>query len=536
MFGPWPLHRWQQQALDVVSDVFTNGRSYVTIQATMGAGKTYFGGQVLALRRHLGLADFRIVVTPTRVLKRQWADELALYGFKIKYDFKNEDRFVPRDFDGMAVTYAQVASNPALFERICRARRVDVICDESHHMGAALTWGRGAETAFRSAFILALSGTPFRSDDNRIPFLVYQNGLATPDYVYSYTHALRDQLVRPVVFIPYQSDFHFQDDEVGRGWLKVSLGAEGNTQTQDKLSLQFALNPESGWMKGVLSDANQLLSHIRGTTMPTAAGMVVGSNIGHAEGIAETLETVAQLRPHIVVSDSTKATTDIAAFSDSKAPWLTSVKMVGEGANIKRLLVGVLASTFSTELYFRQWVGRYIRRTPYPERGQVAYCFIPADPTILSLAKSIEIERQHAISDEELEEKLPTRKLKYEPSEKVMVKARTNNTQFTNVVYRGQVRQLDLFGGQGRIIDLPKQVEQVTRGEVLPMAVDMTRDRQGLIKEIRTLVGILVNKSGQSFAQVYGRLKSLNGGKEQSSCTNDELETRIHWLSVEIKK
>ena len=52
-------------------------------------------------------------------------------------------------------------------------------------------------------------------------------------------------------------------------------------------------------------------------------------------------------------------------------PWLVAVRMVSEGVDIPRLRVGVYATTTTTELFFRQAVGRFVRWTrgvPRPAR------------------------------------------------------------------------------------------------------------------------------------------------------------------------
>ena len=52
-----------------------------------------------------------------------------------------------------------------------------VILDEVHHAGDALSWGEGVREAFQPAHRrLALTGTPFRSDINPIPFVTYAPG------------------------------------------------------------------------------------------------------------------------------------------------------------------------------------------------------------------------------------------------------------------------------------------------------------------------------------------------------------------------
>ena len=54
-------------------------------------------------------------------------------------------------------------------------RRTLVVFDEIHHAGDAKSWGEATREAFAGATRrLALTGTPFRSDDSPIPFITYE--------------------------------------------------------------------------------------------------------------------------------------------------------------------------------------------------------------------------------------------------------------------------------------------------------------------------------------------------------------------------
>jgi hypothetical protein len=64
------------------------------------------------------------------------------------------------------------------------------------------TWGRALREAFEPAHKrLMLSGTPFRSDGNPIPFLqVSADGAYNIDFAYDYPTALRDGVIREITF------------------------------------------------------------------------------------------------------------------------------------------------------------------------------------------------------------------------------------------------------------------------------------------------------------------------------------------------
>ena len=73
------------------------------------------------------------------------------------------------------------------------------------------------------------------------------------------------------------------------------------------------------------------------------------------------------------VSDLDDASRRIASFARSRDPWIVAVHMISEGVDIPRLRVGVFASNVVSELYFRQFCGRFVRTSldPRQARGSV---------------------------------------------------------------------------------------------------------------------------------------------------------------------
>jgi hypothetical protein len=84
---------------------------------------------------------------------------------------------------------------------------------------------------------------------------------------------------------------------------------------------------------------------------------------------------------------------------------LVAVRMVSEGVDIPRLRVGVFATTTSTELFFRQAVGRLVRWTA-GRKSQKAYFFIPDDPRLRHHAFQIAQQRRHALRRPEEEPRI----------------------------------------------------------------------------------------------------------------------------------
>src|SRR5690625_214757 len=200
------LRQWQQEALE---RYFATPRKDFMTVATPGAGKTTFALRIAELLYESGTIARVTVVAPTEHLKSQWADSAARIGMAIDPNFKNADGRHGAEYMGVALTYAQVASKPILHRNRTEAAKTLVILDEVHHGGDALSWGESIREAFEPAERrLSLTGTPFRSDDAQIPFVDYVDDgtgvlRSRADYTYGYGPALRDHVVRPVIFMAY---------------------------------------------------------------------------------------------------------------------------------------------------------------------------------------------------------------------------------------------------------------------------------------------------------------------------------------------
>jgi superfamily II DNA or RNA helicase len=386
-----PLRAWQQEALEAV--LSHDGSSFLA-SATPAAGKTTFGLRVAHRMLEQGRVGRVAVVAPTTHICRQWAADAARYGIDLEPNRPNSAGPEPRDRHGVAVTYATLAAGPGVHRRRCAGLPTLLIADEPHHMGELASWGRSTQTAFeRARFRLLLSGTPFRSDNTPIPWVSYDDdGVSSADYAYGYTEALIDGVCRPVTFHTYDGDMEWvSDGRRRRADFTVALPA-----AEAARRLRTALDPEGDWVGHVLADAHRELIDLRAAQHPDAGGLVMAADKEHAEKLADRLARIAGERPDIVTSDAPDASARIQRFAAGTGTWMVSVLMVSEGVDVPRLRVGVYATSARTELFFRQVVGRFIRRTPAP-RHQMSHLFLPSDPSLKRLASQIEEERNHAL-------------------------------------------------------------------------------------------------------------------------------------------
>ncbi|HTI23118.1 MAG TPA: DEAD/DEAH box helicase family protein, partial [Kutzneria sp.] len=143
-----PLRAWQRRAL---TKYLTSRPQDFLAVATPGAGKTTFGLRVAAELLADRTVERVTIVTPTEHLKHQWAKAAAEAGIAIDSNFRNGAGQTSNDYNGVAVTYAQVAAHPTLHRVRTENRKTLVILDEVHHGGDAKSWGDAIREAFTPA-------------------------------------------------------------------------------------------------------------------------------------------------------------------------------------------------------------------------------------------------------------------------------------------------------------------------------------------------------------------------------------------------
>ena len=383
------LREWQARALERMA-AWEEG-SFL-LSAAPGAGKTI---PSLAFARTLldaGAITRVHVICPTTPLTHQWAKVAARFGIHLQPD--SEELHPPRDFHGIAATYARVASSAARWAPQCGQRTL-IIADEAHHLGEELAWGAGFAKAFAATSRwLLLSGTPFRSDGNPIAGVRYDGGLCVPDVSYTYADAVRDGICRPVVFVPYDGVLSWQSGEevIESSFADSELtGREASRRYRTAISTELA-----DGLPRILRAADERLGEIRSSGHRDAGGLVVTADGGHARRVAMVLKEVTGRSPVVVVHTDARAAGKLRAFGEGRERWIVAVNMVSEGVDIPRLRVGVYATAAKTPLMFRQIVGRFVR-TLAGRPAEHSYLFLPADRLLRAHAAEVETELRHVL-------------------------------------------------------------------------------------------------------------------------------------------
>jgi len=561
--APWgtatKLRAWQAEALELYRR--QTPRDFLAV-ATPGAGKTTFALRLATELLESGTVRRVTVVAPTEHLKHQWADAAARVGIRIDPSFRNSQGRHGAHYDGVALTYAQVAANPALHLARTEVARTLVILDEVHHGGDALSWGDAVREAFTpAARRLALTGTPFRSDTSPIPFVTYEpdaDGIrrSVADYSYGYGDALRDGVVRPVIFMSYTGSMRW----------RTRAGEEVSAQLGEPLTKDItahawrtALDPQGQWIPSVLAAADKRLSEVR-RSVPDAGGLVIASDQDDARSYAKHLREITGAAPTVVLSDDDGASKRIEEFSDDASRrWMVAVRMVSEGVDVPRLAVGVYATSTATPLYFAQAVGRFVRAR---RRGETASVFLPSVPHLLSLAASLELERDHALDrrtsgegDHDPEAALLEAANREEKASGDLLQgsfeALEAEASFDRVLFDGgefgagaavgSDEEMDFLGLPG-LLDadqVTSLLRQRQSDQVAGRAARSARVAEAerseaehrraseLRAELSKLVSAWARRSGQPHGSVHNELRRRSGGPEVPQATVAQLEARI---------
>lgn len=548
------LRAWQQAALTAY--LRADPRDFLAV-ATPGAGKTTYALRLATELLGRGTISAVTIVAPTEHLKTQWAEAAARVGIHIDPRFSNSSARHSSEYDGVALTYAQVASKPTLHRTRTESAPTLVILDEIHHGGDALSWGDAIRAAFEPATRrLALTGTPFRSDTSPIPFVTYaedRDGIrrSSADYTYGYAEALRDGVVRPVLFLAYGGAMRWRTkagDEIA--------ARLGEMLTKDSMAQAWrtALDPKGEWIPSVLAAADKRLTEVR-RGVPDAGGLVIASNQTAARAYARTLEAITGEKPTLVLSDDAGSSARIEEYAASDSRWMVAVRMVSEGVDVPRLCVGVYATSTSTPLFFAQAVGRFVRAR---RRGETASVFLPSVPVILEHAARLEDERDHALdrvtqsdsaasmwAEEDALLDAANRTARTPDVDQMAFEALESDAEFDHVLFDAKQFGLNAVVGsdeEQEYLGLPgllepdqmavllheRQTAQHTRRpRKVEQPVSAHRALAAQRQELNKLVAAYARKKGTPHAVVHTELRRACGGPALDEATSEQVVARV---------
>jgi superfamily II DNA or RNA helicase len=511
------LRAWQRHALDCLAD-WQDGP--FLISAAPGSGKTRpaleLAKDLLARR----VTRRVVVLCPTTPLTRQWANAAATLGVQLQPDAQSGRP--PRDFHGVAVTYARVASDPSAWSATVGDDTL-VVVDEAHHLGEDLAWGMSFRKAFApAARWLLLSGTPFRSDATPIPGVRYDaDGVVVPDVSYNYAQAVADGICRPVAFVTFDGSLSWRsgEDVIESSFETVLTGREASRRYRTAISTELP----DGLLR-ILKEADAKLRMLRAEGHRDAGALAIAADATHARQIAKLLAEATGRMPVIVLHTEAEAARKLAEFRSSHEPWIVAVNMVSEGVDIPRLRVGVYATAAKTPLIFRQIVGRFVRTTPGMS-AEPSWLYLPADQTLRGHAADVESELRYVLRREEPSDcwdELPERR----------TSAPSPSSEFVPLSAEFAA-QMTLFGApqaaQASPPDHPTPKPTPTPVAAFELRAELRRERS-------RLVGELHRRDGLSHREINAWLNRTVGLERVDDATIQQLERSVRALVKELSR
>lgn len=378
------LRLWQQRCIEAALHHFATTPHFLC-QATPGAGKTRLAAELARCLFENNQIDLVLCFAPSCQV---------VEGFRQTFS-----EILVKRFDGLvgavggAYTYQAMYYRDESFWQLLNEARVFVVFDEIHHCAGhdpllSNAWGQKIlqRVQDRAAYTLALSGTPWRSDDLPIALARYSSpkGELICDYQYGLREAIIDNVCRSprIVLLDNQ---------------EVKLTEELKTESTARLFPSIAallgdspityedLLRHDDVVRQILGLACERLDEVR-RQKPDAAGLVVATDIEHAHQIALALEAKGEAC-HVVTNRTPGAQKVINFFRHSDCRWIVAVGMISEGTDIPRLQVCCYLSRIRTELHYRQVLGRVVRRIG--EDDGLAWLFMLAEPSLKLFAERV---------------------------------------------------------------------------------------------------------------------------------------------------
>jgi superfamily II DNA or RNA helicase len=416
----------------------TNLKRNFLLEACTSAGKT--GGTLNIFDSFRSAVGWRflVVVVPAEHLRRQYAvDAQKLFGLQLYYSgtvkslgrLPTPEELLQQGYQGLVVSYQWLASSGNAKKLASQLQntldgKVLAILDEVHHVSSELPFGRACEIAFPDGTVshrLMTSGTPFRSDNNKIlgNWLTYvpagENVYeCVPDFRYTLADALRDEIIPVFSFATMGGKFTYRR---GRAVYEGVTFTEATNEQELTDALHTAINVNGGWVQEAITWAHQRMQRDRANGLPECATYVRVPTIQAARQMGERIRRLTGEDALVVVSKDDDPTSNFTNRQDptvlierfttqtgSRATsWIIGVGMLGEGVSIPRLKYRIHATNNRALLSFMQDLGRLLRLFPKDEPEAVE-TLIPAHPTLIDLALNVLNEVAHVVREQEEEE------------------------------------------------------------------------------------------------------------------------------------
>lgn len=294
---------------------------------------------------------------------------------------------------GDACTYQAMEYQDEAFWALLDDYRVFAVFDEIHHCAGhdpllSNAWGQQIIQKIQdhAAFTLALSGTPWRSDDKGIALARYSEpeGRLICDYRYGLEEAIADSVCRSPRIVLLDNHAVKLTEELKNDSSVRLFPSIGQLLSESPVSYEELLR-HPDMINEMLALGIGKLDELR-AIKPDAAGLVVATDVEHAHQVSLALAAKGE-SCRIVTNRDPRAQHLINEFRGCDSRWIVAVGMISEGTDIPRLQVCCYLSRIRTELHYRQVLGRVLRRTGTCD--DQAWLFVLAEATLEGFSQRV---------------------------------------------------------------------------------------------------------------------------------------------------
>ena len=378
------LRTWQDQCKNTALAQYLETPHFFC-QATPGAGKNRMAAELAKALLDQGRIDLVLCFAPSRQVvegfRRTFSDVLS------------------RRLDGLigavgaVCTYQGMEYRDETFWKLFDDYRVFAVFDEIHHCAGhdallSNAWGQRIiqRVQDRAAYTLALSGTPWRSDQKAIVLARYSTpeGNLICDYRYGLEEAISDEVCRSPRIVILDNTMVRLTEAIESDNTVTVFPNIASLLTDSPVTYESLLFHEDVLRQLLLLGCRKL-KEIR-NVKPDAGGLVVATNIEHAHQVAAMLRLEGE-SCDVVTNKTPNAQRVINDFRHSNRPWIVAVGMISEGTDIPRLQVCCHLSRIRTELYYRQVLGRILRRSA--SNDTEAWLYVLAEPSLQQFSERV---------------------------------------------------------------------------------------------------------------------------------------------------
>jgi superfamily II DNA or RNA helicase len=381
------LRAWQDEAISSALIKFQNPYSHFLCLATPGAGKTVMAAELARQLLDSGRVDLVVCVSPSTIIA---------HDFRLTLESITKRKFCGGlGASGQSITYQSMIHLDSNFWSLFEHYRVFAIFDEIHHCAGqdqvnANAWGRNVfkHIQNKAFYTLALTGTPWRSDTIPITLCRYtsDDSMVQVDFKYNLKRAIKENVCRvPVICAIDNELIYVTNKKEAKSYESFeALLADGECTYSNLIQHESII-------KYMLTMAVTQLNRER-EMFPDAGGLIVASSTAHAKHIQKLMISLGE--SSVLVSYQEQDPTEtIARFKKTNQRWIISIGMISEGTNIPRLRVCCYLSQTTTELYFRQVLGRILR--VHSSDNETGYFFMLAHPSLVEYARRVAEEVPH---------------------------------------------------------------------------------------------------------------------------------------------